>query len=78
MDSHHPCEVLRELNRRFQIEECGGKFFSMAYGILNPSTRKLTIASAGHPPVMRISKKQVTVPLEAEGMLIGVIDDYAI
>lgn len=71
-----PCEVLRELNRRFQIEECGGKFFSMAYGILDPRTRKLQIASAGHPPVMRVSKDQVAVPLEAEGMLIGVIDDY--
>ncbi|TWT65225.1 PP2C family protein-serine/threonine phosphatase [Allorhodopirellula solitaria] len=70
------CEVLRELNRRFQIEECGGKFFSMAYGILDPSTRKLQLASAGHPPVIRVSKDQVAVALEAEGMLIGVIDDY--
>ncbi|QEG43814.1 PP2C family protein-serine/threonine phosphatase [Roseimaritima ulvae] len=70
------CEVLRELNRRFQIEECGGKFFSMAYGILDPHTRKLQLASAGHPPVIRVSADRVAAPLEAEGMLIGVIDDY--
>lgn len=71
-----PCEVLRELNRRFQIEESGGRFFSIAYGILNVQTRVLQLGSAGHPPVMRVSRDQVVEPLGAEGMLVGVADDY--
>ncbi len=71
-----PWEVLRELNRRFQIEESGGRFFSMAYGVLNARTRKLQLGSAGHPPVMRISRNQVVEPLGAEGMIVGVLDDY--
>ena len=71
-----PSEVLRELNRRFQIEESGGRFFSIAYGVLNVRTQKLLLGSAGHPPVMRISRDQVAKPLGAEGMLIGIIDDY--
>ncbi|WP_162006748.1 PP2C family protein-serine/threonine phosphatase [Roseimaritima sediminicola] len=71
-----PSDVLRELNRRFQIEQCGGRFFSMCYGILDPRTRKLKLASAGHPPVLRVSPTAGAVPLDASGMLIGVIDDY--
>ena len=71
-----PSEVIRELNRRFPMEESGGRFFSIVYGILNVSTRVLQVASAGHPPVMRVSTDQVVKPLEAEGMLVGVVEDY--
>lgn len=71
-----PSAVIRELNRRFQMEESGGRFFSIVYGILHVPSRVLKVASAGHPPVMRVSTDQVVKPLEAEGMLVGVVDDY--
>lgn len=71
-----PNVVLRELNRRFPMEESGGRFFSIVYGVLHVPSRKLLVASAGHPPVMRLSASREIKPLEAEGMLIGIIDDY--
>ena len=69
-------EVLRELNRRFPMEESGGRFFSIFYGILHVPTLVLQAASAGHPPVMRVASDQSVTPLDAGGMLIGIVDDY--
>jgi sigma-B regulation protein RsbU (phosphoserine phosphatase) len=71
-----PSEVLRELNRRSQMEQSGGKFFSMAYGVLNVRTRVLQWGSAGHPPTIRLSHDQQIELLDADGMIIGVVDDY--
>jgi sigma-B regulation protein RsbU (phosphoserine phosphatase) len=69
-------QVLRELNRRFPMEESGGRFFSIFYGILHVPTLVLQAASAGHPPVMRVASDQSVTPLEPGGMLIGIVDDY--
>ncbi|QDU80764.1 Phosphoserine phosphatase RsbU [Polystyrenella longa] len=71
-----PSEVLRELNRRFPMEESGGKFFTMAYGILNVRTRELQIGSAGHNPAIRVSQDQPPTLLDAEGILVGAVEDY--
>jgi sigma-B regulation protein RsbU (phosphoserine phosphatase) len=71
-----PSEVLRELNRRFQIEESGGKFFTMVYGILNVPGRRLQIASAGHPPTIRLTREPAVEILEAAGMVVVVMEDY--
>ena len=71
-----PARVLRELNRRFQMEESGGRFFSMAYGILDVRTRVLQLASAGHPFIIRVSRDDAVDHLNAEGIVVGVMDDY--
>ena len=70
-----PSEVLRELNRRFPMEESGGKYFTIAYGILNAQTRQLRLSSAGHPPVIRLSHDQLLSSLPAEGTPIGWFED---
>jgi len=71
-----PSEVLGELNRRFQMEESGGKFFSIAYGVLNVRTRSLQLASAGHPAVIRLTRDHALELLDIDGMLVGIVDDY--
>lgn len=47
-----PDEMLATLNRLFQMEDHGGAYFTMWYGIYKESTRTLTFASAGHPPAL--------------------------
>ena len=71
-----PAQVLRDLNRRFPMEESGGRFFTIAYGILNLKTLVLRLSSAGHPPVVCVSKDRTLQELDAEGMLVGATDDY--
>ncbi len=45
-----PDRVLARLNRLFRMEEQGGNYFTIWYGIYDASTRTLRYASAGHPP----------------------------
>ena len=66
-----PSEVLRELNRRFPMEESGGRYFTIAYGILNAQTRQLRLSSAGHPSMIRLSHDQSLHSLPADGTPIG-------
>ena len=48
-----PRDVLSGVNRDF-VDECRapGLFVTAAYALLNTRTRRLTIASAGHPPLL--------------------------
>lgn len=71
-----PSEVLRELNRRFPMEESGGRFFSIAYGILDVRTLELQLGCAGHPPTIRVSRDRHLEMLDAEGMAVGFLEDY--
>jgi sigma-B regulation protein RsbU (phosphoserine phosphatase) len=71
-----PSEVLRELNRRFPMEESGGRYFTIAYGILNAQSRQLRLCSAGHPAVIRLSRDQSLSLLPAAGTPIGWFEEY--
>jgi len=71
-----PPEVLRELNRRFPMEESGGRYFTIAYGILNAQTRQLRLSSAGHPAMIRLSHNQSLNSLQADGTPIGWFEEY--
>lgn len=44
-----PEKVADQLNKRFQIDNENGQFFTMLYGILNTETRSLSYVTAGHP-----------------------------
>jgi sigma-B regulation protein RsbU (phosphoserine phosphatase) len=69
-----PADVAKELNVRFPIEECGGKFFTMVYGVLNIITQEVRYVSAGHPPMIQSSGWQPPEMLAAEGFMVGVVD----
>ena len=45
-----PEAVLAELNRLFQMDDQGDHYFTIWYGVYQPSTRTLRYASAGAPP----------------------------
>lgn len=65
-----PAEVMSELNRRFQMDE-SGMYFTLVYAVLNTESMQLQYASAGHPPILRVSTSGEAKLLEGEGFAIG-------
>jgi PAS domain S-box-containing protein len=47
-----PPEVVTRLNGFFQMQADSRQYFTMIYGIFEPSNRRLRYASAGHPPIV--------------------------
>lgn len=70
-----PREVALELNRRFPMEEQGGLYFTLLYGILNTETRKFRYTSAGHDPPVHVPHGEAPRFLPADGFAIGWMDD---
>jgi sigma-B regulation protein RsbU (phosphoserine phosphatase) len=70
-----PVEVARELNRRFQMEEQDGLYFTLVYGILNVETLEFHHVLAGHPRVVRLPRSGSPVVLDSHGMAVGWFDD---
>ncbi|MBI1372122.1 MAG: SpoIIE family protein phosphatase [Phycisphaera sp.] len=74
-DFGDPASVLTALNCAYPMEEHGGKFFTMWYGVYDPATRELTYASAGHAPPIVVSDDGSARALNQGGMIVGVIPD---
>lgn len=70
-----PDQVAGELNRRFQMEESGDRYFTIAYGILNTRTRVFRYVSAGHPQIVLLSPGEEPRFLRLGGMAIGWVPD---
>lgn len=74
-----PDRVLTELNRLFRMEQQGGNYFTIWYGIYQASTRTLRYASAGHPPVLAFSScgdnGLLSTRLTTTSLPIGLFDD---
>jgi len=72
---YQPSSVLRELNHVFQITSKNDKYFTIWYGVYNCSKRKLTYASAGHPPAILLEglpqEKKLEKQLKTQGLPIG-------
>lgn len=51
-DFRKPDAVLRALNEAFAMEKHHNLYFTMWYGVYQPSTGTLTYASGGHPPAL--------------------------
>lgn len=72
-DSRSPAFVLGEINRHLRGILEQERFVTGCYGLLNLSTGRLRFAKAGHPPPLwyRATERQA-VPLDAQGMLLGI------
>jgi sigma-B regulation protein RsbU (phosphoserine phosphatase) len=70
-----PREVAAELNRRFPMENQGGLYFTLLYGIFNTQTREFRYTSAGHDPPLYVPRDEAPRFLPAEGFPIGWMDD---
>ncbi|HEY2859929.1 MAG TPA: fused response regulator/phosphatase [Terracidiphilus sp.] len=71
-DFSSPSQVLSGLNRAFPMEKQDGKYFTVWYGVLNPTTHELRFAAGGHPPAIVVAADGHAHRLEAApGFMIG-------
>lgn len=70
-----PAAVVAELNRRFPMEEQGGLYFTIAYGVLDLRNHRLRFASGGHTPLVVLDAQGELRIVDADGMAIGWMDD---
>lgn len=67
-----PKKVLTKLNDSFQMDECDGMYFTLWYGVYNKPERRLSYASAGHPPALLFAKDSPEPQhLHTPGLMIG-------
>jgi hypothetical protein len=70
-----PAEALGRLNAALYTARAGpSRFVSAVCGIIDARDATVTIASAGHPMPLRIGVGGVA-PIEAQGTLLGILDD---
>lgn len=68
--------MLTELNRLFQMDQQDGKYFTIWYGVYQPSTHTVRYAGAGHPPAIVLpADGSDPVRLTSESIPIGVLED---
>lgn len=71
-DFRKPHEVLHGLNQVFQMSAHNSLFITMWYLIFNRTTRVLTYAGAGHPPLIIFNKEGLAEKISSENVMIGV------
>ncbi|MCU0568149.1 MAG: SpoIIE family protein phosphatase [Oculatellaceae cyanobacterium Prado106] len=76
---YQPHDVLRALNDSFQMGSQNDKYFTIWYGVYNPTKRLLTYASAGHPPAILFAPAADGSPqvirLRTPNLPIGIMSD---
>lgn len=76
---YQPSQVLRGLNKIFQMTQRNDKYFTIWYGVYNTKKRKLVYASAGHPPAVLLSpttqEDWIDKLLKTSGFPIGMFPD---
>ncbi|MHB8972541.1 MAG: SpoIIE family protein phosphatase [Pirellulaceae bacterium] len=70
-----PADVMAELNRRFPMEEQGGLYFTIGYGVLDLETGQLRYAAGGHPPLVVLSAEGNVQTVDPDGMAVGWMED---
>ncbi|AHF90039.1 serine phosphatase [Opitutaceae bacterium TAV5] len=77
VDFRDPGALLTGLNEAFLMEKQNDMYFTLWYGVWQPSTRTLRYATAGHPPALLVtgspdrSAPATVEPLKAAGMILG-------
>lgn len=66
-----PAEVLNRLNRLMVEDFPSGKFVTLIYAVLDPATRTLRFASAGHLPPLLIDRNGARFLQTESGMPLG-------
>jgi len=75
VDFRDPGLVLAALNNAFLMERQNEMYFTLWYGVWQPSTRTLRFAAGGHPPALLVpagaTEAAPAEPLAGAGMVIG-------
>ena len=75
-DFRDPGAVLTGLNKAFPMERQNDMFFTIWYGVYQPSTKKLRWAGGGHPAALLLgSDAAAPLFLESDGPLIGAVKE---
>jgi sigma-B regulation protein RsbU (phosphoserine phosphatase) len=73
-DFRSPGEVLRALNDVYQMQSATDLYFTMWYGVFQPSSRRLEFACAGHPAAVLVEQGSEHVQLlKPKGLPIGLM-----
>ena len=71
-----PAEVLAAVNRSIcEAHAAPGLFLTAVFGLLDTSNASLTLASAGHPPVLHARDGRETRPIRRTGPALGLTPD---
>lgn len=65
-----PSAVLEGLNDAFPMSRHGGRFFTIFYGVYDPTRRTLAYANAGHPPGLLFAGGRIQ-RLDSTGIMVG-------
>lgn len=65
--SRSPAETLEKLNEGLSGEQLSGRFITMVHGIYDPSSGRMRIASAGHPPPLLRRAEGTVEVIECNG-----------
>lgn len=75
VDFHDPGQVLAGLDTAFDMDRHDGKYFTIWYGVYQPSQRRLRYAGGGHPPAALFAgasrETAALALLDSEGPAIG-------
>jgi serine phosphatase RsbU (regulator of sigma subunit) len=72
VDFRDPVAVLAALNERYQMKGPDDLYFTLWYGVYQPTTRRLDYACAGHPPAAMVDPGAQNVQLlQTKGIAIG-------
>jgi sigma-B regulation protein RsbU (phosphoserine phosphatase) len=71
LDFRDPAAVLAGMNDAFQMQQHNNLFFTLWYGVYEPSNRRLTFASGGHPPPLLFAPDGQVTRLSADNVIIG-------
>jgi serine phosphatase RsbU (regulator of sigma subunit) len=76
-DFRLPEEVLGALNQAYQMDQQGGMYLTIWYGVYHRPTSRLRYASAGHPPPILVNgptgEAGDTRRLWAQGLILGML-----
>ncbi len=71
-----PAESLKRLNAELHASVAGpARFATAVCGLIDTRSGTITMACAGHPPPLRVSRHGVR-PVDVSGMLLGVVEDF--
>jgi sigma-B regulation protein RsbU (phosphoserine phosphatase) len=73
-----PSEVTARLNRQFELDTRDGKYFTMAYVVIDVDAKEMQYTLAGHPSQIVVPIDRECELLECRGVPVGLLRDHEI